>query len=68
MVQGYQTPKVLVVGVVQPITAAQPDNGPMMSANALKRLDKFQKLFPPHFSGVPSENARDFLDHCHEIL
>ena len=39
-----------------------------MSADELKRLDKFTKLRPPHFSGTPSEDAQGFLNHCDEIL
>lgn len=39
-----------------------------MSADELKRLDSFTRLFPLHFSGAPLEDAQDFLDRCHEIL
>ncbi|XP_070034593.1 uncharacterized protein [Nicotiana tomentosiformis] len=39
-----------------------------MSADELKRLDKFTKLHPPHFSGTPSEDAQEIFDRCHEIL
>ncbi|XP_070034484.1 uncharacterized protein [Nicotiana tomentosiformis] len=39
-----------------------------MSFEALLRLDKFTKLFYVHFSGAPSEDPRDYLDRCHEVL
>lgn len=39
-----------------------------MSADDLKRLDRFTMLFPPHFSSIPSEDVLEFLDYCHEIL
>lgn len=39
-----------------------------MSVDELKRLDTFTKLYPPHFSGTPSEDIQDLLDHCHDIL
>ncbi|XP_070034825.1 uncharacterized protein [Nicotiana tomentosiformis] len=56
------------VGVVQPVVVAQVRDRPDMSSEALMRLDKFTKLFPVHFSGVPSEDPQDYLDHCHEVL
>ncbi|XP_070043181.1 uncharacterized protein [Nicotiana tomentosiformis] len=39
-----------------------------MSSKALWRLDRFTKLFPIHFSGVPSEDPQDYLDNYHEVL
>ncbi|XP_070046756.1 uncharacterized protein [Nicotiana tomentosiformis] len=39
-----------------------------MSSEALIKLDKFSKLFPVHFSGAPSKDPHDYLDHCHEVL
>lgn len=39
-----------------------------MLVDELKRLDRFTKMFPHHFSGAPSEEALDFLDRYHEIL
>ncbi|XP_070034738.1 uncharacterized protein [Nicotiana tomentosiformis] len=38
-----------------------------MSSEALLRLDKFTKLFPIHFSGAPSKDPQDYLDHCQEV-
>lgn len=43
---GYQTPGVLPIGMVQPVVAVQPEVRPPMSADELKMMDRFQKLFP----------------------
>lgn len=53
---------------VQPTTIVQPDDRPTMCDDELKRLHKFTKMHPPHFSGMPLEDARGFLDLCHMIL
>lgn len=39
-----------------------------MSADELKRLDGFTKLYPPRFISASSEEAQDFMDRCHEFL
>ncbi|XP_070031753.1 uncharacterized protein [Nicotiana tomentosiformis] len=49
-----QAPAVPPVGIVQPVVAAQADDRPSMSFDALLRLDKFTKLFLVHFSGTPT--------------
>ncbi|XP_070035552.1 uncharacterized protein [Nicotiana tomentosiformis] len=33
-----------------------------------KRLERFERLKPPSFSGDQSEDAQDFLDRCQQIL
>lgn len=35
---------------------------PTMSTDQLKRIDKFHKFHPSHFSSMPSEGAHEFLD------
>nr|XP_009592385.1 uncharacterized protein LOC104089241 [Nicotiana tomentosiformis] len=57
-------PHDLLVGVVQPVIAAQPETRPAMSTNELKRMDRFQKLFPPHFISAPLEDTHEFLYRC----
>ncbi|XP_070050826.1 uncharacterized protein [Nicotiana tomentosiformis] len=39
-----------------------------MSSKGLMKLDKFTRLFPIHFSGAPSEDPHDYLDHCYDVL
>lgn len=57
MTHGYQTLNVLPIGVIQHIIVAQPKVRPAMTADELKRMDRFQKLFPAYISGAPSEDA-----------
>lgn len=64
----YQTPTASPVGVVQPVVTALTGDRPAMSSEAMLSLDKFTKLFVVHFRGASSEDPRDFLDHCHEVL
>ncbi|XP_070051432.1 uncharacterized protein [Nicotiana tomentosiformis] len=64
----YQAPAAQLVGLVQPVIAAQVRDGPAMSSEALWRLDRFTKLFPVYFSGAPSEDPQEYLDSCHEVL
>ncbi|XP_070046930.1 uncharacterized protein [Nicotiana tomentosiformis] len=64
----YQALAAPPVGVVQPVVAAQAGDRLAMSSHYLLRLDKFTKLFPVHFSGTPSKDPRDYLDHYHEVL
>ncbi|XP_070034688.1 uncharacterized protein [Nicotiana tomentosiformis] len=56
------------VGAVHPVIATQSGEGAAMSSEALKRLDRFTKLFPIHFGGTPSKDPQDFLDPCHEFI
>ncbi|XP_070057427.1 uncharacterized protein [Nicotiana tomentosiformis] len=53
---------------MHPVVAAQAGDRTTLFSEAMLRLDKFTKLFPLHFSGTSSEDPRDFLDHCHEVL
>ncbi|XP_070037233.1 uncharacterized protein [Nicotiana tomentosiformis] len=39
-----------------------------MSSEVLWRFDRFNKLFPAHFSGATSEDPQEYLDSCHEVL
>ncbi|XP_070044860.1 uncharacterized protein [Nicotiana tomentosiformis] len=68
MAPQYQAPVAPPVGVVQPVVAVHAGDKPDMSSEALLRLDKFTKLFPVHFSGIPSEDSHNYLDCCHEVL
>jgi len=54
--------------VVQPNVATQVGDRPATSSKALLRLEKFTELFNIHFSGAPTEDPHDYLDHCHEVL
>ncbi|XP_070039218.1 uncharacterized protein [Nicotiana tomentosiformis] len=55
-----------IVGAVQLVIATQSGEGSAMSAEGLKRLDKFTKLFPTRFASMTSEDPQYFLDRCHE--
>ncbi|XP_070034637.1 uncharacterized protein [Nicotiana tomentosiformis] len=68
MVHGYKTLGVLPVKGVQPTIAPEPEGRPAILDDELKRLDKFTKLHPLHFSGRPSEDPHELLDRCHAIL
>lgn len=64
----YQTPAAPLFGIVQPIIAIESREGPTMSFDGIKRLDKFAKLFPIRFGGTPFEDPHDFLDRYHVVL
>ncbi|XP_070050536.1 uncharacterized protein [Nicotiana tomentosiformis] len=61
MAHGYQTLAVLPVGAVKYVFATKPGERPVMSADALKKFDKFTKLFPPYFSEEHKQHLRIVL-------
>lgn len=52
----------------QPIITSSPMVMPTIYSNEEKRMESFQRLYPPHFDNDASEDAQDFLDICYLIL
>lgn len=65
LARGHLTQGVLPV---QQIIAVQPEIMPILTVEEQKRLDRFERLHPPHFSGEITKDAQGFLDQCHQIL
>ena len=61
MIQGLQTPGALPA---QSAAAAQAPVVPVMADDEQRRLERFERLRPPSFSGAESEDAQGFLDKC----
>lgn len=65
VVQGLQIPGALPS---QPAVAAQASVVPVMADDEQRRLERFERLRSPPFSGTESEDAQDFLDRCQRML
>lgn len=63
----FQTPGVLLVCGEHPIITTRPEIMLAMSAEDKKKLDRFQRLHPPHFDCDTSKDDKDFLDRCHQM-
>lgn len=52
----------------QPIIAVRPEIMPTMFSEEKNMLERFQRLYPPHFDGDTSQDTQDYLDRFHHIL
>lgn len=64
----FQMPRVLSASGKHPIKASKLVVMQAMSVEEKKRIDRFQRLQPPHFDGRYLEDAHDFLDRLHQML